>query len=252
MMASQSFYLASLMLERALANPNWTAATEQRGSYQDLEKVAVILDVDETILDNGPFQEKLIVEDTQYDSDEWDDWVGLGRAPRLSGAVSFVRRAEKLGVSIFYVTNREHKRWKETNENLRMKGFPVSEDGANLLSKYKQPDWDSDKTPRREFVARTHRILLLIGDDLNDFVSGPRTPDPSDPDPAYLQRRKVAEMHRNMWGTKWIVLPNPTYGSWERALYKVGAECRNPADDEVRKACRKEKLRQKYLHLEGH
>jgi acid phosphatase len=72
--------------------------------------------------------------------------------------------------------------------------------------------WSSDKTGRRAFVARTHRILLLIGDDLNDFVSVAAAKTPSD-------RLALAKQHSAKWMDRWVLIPNPAYGSWDRIIY---------------------------------
>ena len=81
-----------------------------------------------------------------------------------------------------------------------------------ILSKHERDGWSSDKSTRREYVAGRHRILLLVGDDLNDFVSVGFKPTAED-------RRALAQEHADLWGTKWILLPNADYGGWERSLY---------------------------------
>lgn len=233
---AQAFRLADVMLDRAIADPDWTAALEQTGDYRELGKRAVILDVDETILDNAPFQGKIVLDDSQFHPENWGKWVGRAEATALPGATEFVERLRADGVDIFYVTNRTHENSAHTAKNLSELGFPVDPDGANLLSKRKQEDWGSDKSTRRAFVARSHRILLLVGDDLNDFVSGVRGADTS-----LSKRGEIAGAHRDKWGTKWIVIPNPAYGSWERVLY--GFQDNLP---------RGEKLKAKYPRLKGY
>ena len=81
-----------------------------------------------------------------------------------------------------------------------------------ILSKYEKEGWGSNKEPRREHVACTHRILMIIGDDLNDFVVAGKTVD-------LATRHQLTDTNVGMWGEKWFVIPNPNYGSWERSIY---------------------------------
>jgi acid phosphatase len=77
-------------------------------------------------------------------------------------------------------------------------------------------DWGSDKSSRRAEVALHYRVLLLVGDDLGDFASNVRTSIPA--------RRDIVLRYRENWGSKWIILPNPMYGSWEAALYPTDSQ----------------------------
>jgi predicted secreted acid phosphatase len=87
----------------------------------------------------------------------------------------------------------------------------VDSAGTFVLSRDEKPDWGSDKSSRRAAIAKTHRILLLIGDDLGDFVSGAKdTP---------KNRVQLVQNHGSFWGTRWFLLPNPMYGSWDYSLY---------------------------------
>ena len=113
-------------------------------------------------------------------------------------------------MTVFYVTNRDARLEEATRANLEKLGFPVADEPDVLLMRGERPPWGSDKTSRRAHIARSFRVLLLVGDDLNDFVAA---------EPASVaERRALVERHREKWGTRWIVLPNPMYGSWERAL----------------------------------
>jgi len=214
MATTQAFALAKVMLDRALADGGWTAALEQSGDASALPP-AVIFDMDETLVDNSPFAAKGILDnDRRFNHDKWVAWVKRKQATALPGAIAFARYATQHDVAIFYITNRDHRQASATLANLKALGFPVAADGANLLSRNKQPGWGSDKATRRAFVARTHRILLLFGDDLNDFMSGVRGKGVT-----MTTRKVLAARHRDNWGTRWIVLPNPAYGSWQRATY---------------------------------
>lgn len=210
MIAEQSYILARDKLDAGLGDSAWTAAIEQQSEYSQLPP-AVILDVDETVLDNSPFQARLAKEGTDFDVGMWEDWVREVRASPVPGAVEFVAYARSKGVAVFYVTNRWHGSEKETMINLGQLGFPLDDQFDAILCRGEEGDWGIDKSSRRRAIAEKYRILLLIGDDLNDFVSGARvTPN---------ERVELSEEYHEYWGEKWIVLPNPVSGSWERALY---------------------------------
>ncbi len=223
-LARQAYAVAARMLEAALADPGWTAALEQQGEFSRLPP-AVILDVDETVLDNSPFEARALRRGEPFETVRWKEWVARAEARPLPGALEFCRAAAARGVAVIFVTNREADLEDATRENLRRAGFPLDTVADPLLTKGERPEWSSDKGTRRAHVAATHRVLLLVGDDLGDFVSGARS--------ALPQRWGLAQAHRDAWGTRWIVLPNPVYGSWEWAL-TGGAEgeeaCRRKLD----------------------
>lgn len=219
MATSQAYLLASIMVDRALSKPDWTAAPEQItvAGYQKLPP-AVIFDVDETLLSNVRFEGRIITDFGTFDPTLWATWQKTGSPGVIEGALAFVERLQELGVNVFYVTNRDRDYDAETAASLRAWGFPVTTGGdGTLLSKHK-PEWGSNKTTRRAYLAQRYRILLLVGDDLNDFVAGARKDGPG-PEVTPQSRRDLAARYRDYWGTKWIVIPNPMYGSWERALY---------------------------------
>ena len=210
-LSRQAYGAAAVRLEKALADKNWTAATEQAGRDVSALPPAIIVDVDETVLDNSPYQARLILNQEAYSEESWNEWVAAAEAEPLAGAVEFLQAASKRGVTVFYVTNRDVSGEAATRANLLAKGFPVDASRDVLLLKGEN-DWPSDKTSRREFVANDFRIILLCGDDLNDFVSGARTKDPA-------PRNALVEAYASWFGERWIVLPNPTYGSWEGSLF---------------------------------
>jgi acid phosphatase len=205
-----TFRQAKEALTRARADKTWTAALEQTGTFSNLPG-AIVVDIDETVLDSSPFQGKVAAARTVYNQRLWDDWAARAQANGTPGASEFLSYARDNSVVVFYVTNRYFKQEKDTVANLQKRGFPVDSGGTFVLSRDEKPDWGSDKSSRRAFIAETHRILLLIGDDLGDFVSGAKdTP---------KNRVQLAQKHSSFWGTRWFLLPNPIYGSWEYSLY---------------------------------
>jgi 5'-nucleotidase (lipoprotein e(P4) family) len=206
-LAAGSYRSATAALAAALADRTWTAATEQTGAYADLAP-AVILDLDETVLDNSPVQAQLVLDRTDYRPATWDAWVAKSDPGLIPGAKDFLAHASSRGVAVFFVTNRTAKEQPATLKSLADAGIAASD--ATVLCTGEN-GWTSDKTARRAEIARTHRVLLLIGDDLNDFVStARRTP---------AERVQLAMAHADRWNRSWFLLPNPIYGSWERALY---------------------------------
>ncbi len=218
-----TYAAAAAALAPALADKTWTAALEQQGDAAGLPP-AVIVDVDETLLDNSPFQAQEILEGTAYCDKSWPAWTGKAAARALPGALEFARAAADKGVTVFYVTNRGKDEEAATVANLKCAGrdaagqclaFPNADEDHVLVPGESPAEgekaWTSDKTARRAHVARSHRVLLLVGDDLRDFLSTPPGATPED-------RVRLARGHADRWGKSWFLLPNPAYGSWERAL----------------------------------
>jgi len=208
--ALQAFRLAQDQLDAALKDPQWTSALEQGAGAAALPP-AVIVDVDETVLDNSAYQARMVRDGTAFSPDTWDAWVMEARATAIPGAVEFARHAAGRGVAVFYVTNRTANIEEATRRNLAAEGFPVAAEVDTVLTRGERPEWQaSAKGPRRAHVARGYRVLLLVGDDLGDFVADASgTPE---------DRRTRTAAYESWWGRRWIMLPNPTYGSWERAV----------------------------------
>ncbi|HJU86442.1 MAG TPA: HAD family acid phosphatase [Gemmatimonadota bacterium] len=208
--ALQAYDAAREDLPIALADSGWTAAVEQEGHDFSTLPPAVVLDVDETVLDNSPQQARTILAGRSFDPEAWGAWVDEARAPAVPGARDFLALADSLGVAVFYVTNRDHPLEESTRRNLEAEGLPLDPELDTVLSRGEREGWGSDKASRRAAVAERYRILLLVGDDFNDFVSArlPRE-----------ERDRLLERYRDRWGDRWFMIPNPVYGSWENALY---------------------------------
>lgn len=207
--AQQAYLLARLQLDCALADPGWTAATEQVGRPMEQLAPAVILDADETVVDNAAFQARLVEDGDAYNAANWAAWVNERKATAVPGAVAFTQYAQSRGVTVFYVTNREAELEPATRDNLAALGFPLDPARDTVLTRLERPDWPSDKTSRRAHVASDFRVLLLVGDDLGDFLPNRGS---------VAERDARVAPYAEWWGTKWIVLPNPMYGSWLTAL----------------------------------
>lgn len=212
-----AFNTAKRQIDAAVADHARTAATEQTGDVSALP-MAVILDADETVVDNSAYQARLVREGMAYDEPSWTAWVSEARARAVPGARDFLDYARSRGVEVFYVTNRKAEEEEATRRNFVSLGLPLNATYDTLLVRGEN-GWTGDKTARRAHVAKTHRILLLIGDDLGDFISIDRK--------SREERSELVRSNRERWGRDWIVIPNPMYGSWERAL-TTGAQ--SPGD----------------------
>lgn len=209
-LTSQSFNVARRMLDVALADPQWTAAIEQKGDYSKLPP-AIITDVDETLIDTSGYQATLFHANAKHSEERFGAYSATARPPALEGAREFLRYAQSRGVKVFYITNRTKPFEDRVRANLENAGLPLDANEDTVIMRAERPDWDSgDKSPRRAWVAQSHRIVLLLGDDFNDFVTSYGM--------NVEQRARIFEQVRDNYGTKWIILPNATYGSWERAL----------------------------------
>jgi acid phosphatase len=218
--AIQAYRTATVMLDHALEDSEWNACPGSPGMAD--RPPAVILDVDETVLDNSPYEAWLIESGEEYDRASWNEWVRMEAAGEVPGALAFTRRADSLGVAVFYVTNRRAEVEEPTRANLERLGFPFADSVDVLLTRGESPESeDRDKQSRRDLVSSRYRCVMLVGDDLGDFVSGARG--------TLTDRMERFEMYADFWGTRWIVLPNPQYGSWKEALF--GGDYSVPASE---------------------
>jgi 5'-nucleotidase (lipoprotein e(P4) family) len=211
----QTYRDAQSRLLAALKNPRWDAlAREDRASPARRLPPAVVLDVDETVLDNSPYQARLVRSGGEFNEADWAAWCREEQARALPGAVEFTRFAASHGIAVIYISNRAKDLDRATLANLRKAGLPVSGPEAflglgTLVEGCEQAG--TEKGCRRQQVARTYRVLMQFGDQIGDFVTV------SANDPA--GRRKAMAAYMGWIGTRWFVLPNPTYGSWEPALF---------------------------------
>ncbi|MBU0693012.1 hypothetical protein KKH18_14515 [bacterium] len=206
----QTYGTAQALLPVALADSSWTACIEQGENYAALPP-AIVLDVDETVLDNTAFESRLILTNDHYRKENWIPWCNEAKAPAMAGVKEFLVKADELGVAIFYLTNRGSDVEEATRENLIKEGLPFDTEGDHLLTKGEKEDWGSDKGSRRKHIAETHRVIMLFGDNFNDFAPETQVSPEA--------RVDLAVSYADRWGTKWFMLPNPDYGDWEAAFY---------------------------------
>ncbi|MFC2086453.1 5'-nucleotidase, lipoprotein e(P4) family [Bacteroidota bacterium] len=167
---------------------------------------AIVFDIDETLLDNSPFETETIRTGKDYSKEFWMEWTAMEKARELPGAVDFVNHARDKGVEVFYISNRYHDELTETINNLKKHGFPNVDTSHVLLRKN-----ESDKTSRRNIVSENHTIVMLVGDNLTDFSQ------------EFANRGEdlgfsLVDEKKFEFGSTFIVLPNPMYGEWVKAI----------------------------------
>ena len=165
--------------------------------------LAIIADVDETVLDNSPYDGKLILNNTTYNRESWVEWGNLEIAKAIPGSLEFLIYASEKNVEIFYISNRYSEQLEATVNNLKKLGFPDAKESNVLL----RGDTRS-KSERRKSVSDNYEIIMLIGDNLSDFNDEFEIK-------LYDERSDQTDKLKNEFGTKLIVLPNPNYGDWE-------------------------------------
>ena len=220
----QIYTSAKNNIDKALADKSWTALKNQLKDYQNLPP-AIILDIDETVLDNSEHQVRSIKNGTNYPIG-WKEWVSEESAGALPGVKEFLSYANTKGIKIFYVTNRTHDLEEYTRNNIKSLGLPFDNDMDVLLMK-NEKGWGSDKTSRRDLIRKDFRVIQIFGDQLDDFI--PLTESAK----SMNERKILIDKYADMWGEKWYMLINPMYGEWEEALYEHCWSCYPEENDRV-------------------
>lgn len=204
------FELARIRLHEALRHKDWTAVPQMEPKNYEKLPVAIVSDLDETLLDNSNYEASLITRGTDFKSKEWTDYVNSQTTKAMPGAKGFLDYAAKQGVKIFYVTNRTKEEEPATRENLEKLGFPLDAKLDTILTKG-EISKGSDKGPRIASIAAKYRVVLLMGDNFADFTDKAKG--------TQAERLKQFEADRKHFGHDWIAFPNPEYGSWESAAF---------------------------------
>lgn len=213
--------------QHAVLGVNWV---QQSGEYQALayqafnvakvsfdhakvkkgKKKAVVVDLDETMIDNSAYAGWQIQHDKPFDGKDWTRWVDARQSQAIAGAVEFNNYVNSHGGKMFYVSNRKDSNEKAgTLDDMKKLGFNGVSEETLYLKKDK-----SNKTPRFEEIEKQgYEIVLYVGDNLNDF--GDATYRKSN-----AERKAFVDANSKQFGKTFIVLPNPNYGDWEGGLAK--------------------------------
>ncbi len=178
----------------------------------DRRPLAVIVDIDETVLDNSPYQVNAVRNCKTFDAAAWKAWTDKAAAKACPGARDFLLAARDGGCEVFYITNRDQSERASTLKNLQDVGFPNADDAHLLLM-----EGTSDKSARRAQVASTHAVLLLVGDQLRDF-------DERFKDRSVNNGKNVVDAIADSLSQYFILLPNPMYGTYRDAIQGKGTD----------------------------
>lgn len=225
----QAFRAARSSLEDAIARNGGTG-----------EGLAIVTDMDDTLVDGVHYTTDLMLGGTKNNV-QFARFLMTDACNALPGALDFLNFAEENGVEIFYVTNRSEKGYKSTEEGyqggngyaenqdsladdlgismydislkqLQYLGFPYGDREHLILNNAQKNTPRSKESARQSVIDRGFRIVLFLGDDINDFT------DDFDEDAVSRAERATEAPYRDKWGTEWIVLPNAVYGSWYNAI----------------------------------
>ena len=198
-LAYQGYNVAMNAVKMAVTDPS-----HQR------KPLAIVLDADETVVDNTKLMGESIVNGNgRFDAPWWRQAVHQGKSQAMPGAVEFLNEVHKQGVEIFYVSNRYAPvNLDVTIQNFKELGFPsVDKDHVLLFEK------DSDKQPRFDMIAKKYYVVVYMGDNAGDFPISTKGK-------TLAERNGIIDAHKEDFGTTFVVFPNPAYGSWVSALAK--------------------------------
>jgi 5'-nucleotidase (lipoprotein e(P4) family) len=202
-LAYQAFNWARIVLDNDEKTKKKLPKAERR------KPRAVVVDIDETVLDNSPSQADGIKKREAFSSAGWYAWGEMRKAKAIPGSVEFLNHTISKGVKVYFVSNRDEVQKAATMDNLKKVGFQGVTNETVML----RQNGVSTKEPRRNEILKTHRIVILMGDNLDDMSD-------------VFERKSVADRFaetdkvRAMWGNKFIALPNAMYGTWESAIYE--------------------------------
>ncbi|MCB0504027.1 MAG: 5'-nucleotidase, lipoprotein e(P4) family [Cyclobacteriaceae bacterium] len=187
-LAEQAYNMATIALNESLASAT--------------QPLAIVTDIDETVLDNSPYQAKEVLDNINY-PDYWDEWIHKEEAQPIPGSLAFFRHADSLGIVIFYISNRDARYLNATINNLKKYGYPQA-DSAHI---YLKTTTSSKEERRNKVLEQGFEIALFLGDNLDDMSAQFETEDIN-------ARANAVKENLSKFGSKYIVLPNPTYGKW--------------------------------------
>ena len=211
-LCEQAYNAARYSLDEMLASAN-----------RDGKPLAIITDLDETVIDNSPFNAKMIELDEPYKKERWIEWGNEISAEGVPGAVSFFKYASSKGVEVFYISNRYPEQLEVTIENLKKLDLPYVDKNHVLLRGV-----SSSKTERRNQVYETHKVVMLLGDNLADFSDLFEYQESE-------RRHNLVDSLKSDFGTKFIVFPNVMYGDWQtRGIYEGRYDWSETQKDSIR------------------
>lgn len=207
----QGFNIARMRLDQALA-------THKKGD----KPLAVVTDMDDTILLANSYWGHLINQNKDFFDDAiWDQWIPKNKMMPSPGSLEFLNYAKSKGVEVFYVTSREQGEptYQYALDHLKVYGFPYADPQHLTVLR----DTSNKEKPQQE-IAQKFNIVVMLGDNLNDFK---RLYYVKDVD----KRIELMEQDKDLFGQKFIIFPNPTDGHWVAAIF---GDSEPPANDQNR------------------
>ncbi|MEA2103184.1 MAG: 5'-nucleotidase, lipoprotein e(P4) family [Candidatus Cloacimonadota bacterium] len=171
------------------------------------KKRAILVDMDETIIDNSLYNAVRVVREQEYPK-EFYKWIDSSKADAVAGAMDFLNFADRNNYEIFYITNRRMESYDISLKQLQTMNFPQA-DSLHLLLK----ETSSNKETRRQMIAGKYHIALLLGDNCDDFSEEFYRK-------SIEERKNAVNFLKDEFGTKFIILPNPIHGAWKKAIYE--------------------------------
>jgi acid phosphatase len=190
--ALQTYRLAAHVLDRRVAG-------KAAGSW------AVILDADETLLDNSQYLKERFAIGEKFAPRTWREWTSRKSAPSVPGAAGFLKHIRELGGRIAIVTNRAAVECDDTEVNLKANGLLYDAILCNpdLGNPSKEARFAQVESGKTAAGLPPLEVVMWVGDNIHDF-------------PGMNQEARSDLSRLGEFGERFIVLPNPTYGSWER------------------------------------
>lgn len=201
------YLLAKIQLDENLKNREKSAFLEQKNDFKYLPS-AIIMDIDETILNNTNFAVYMQTDlKNIYSRELWDSYVKQEISMPISGSVDFINYVASKGVKVFLVSNRTQGQLSATINNLKQIGVKIPKEQIMLVGG--KPSWNSNKYHRYDEIAKNYYIAMIIGDNMTDFLI------PFAKGTSYKKYKELNKKYAVYIGKYWIQLPDPTYGSWQ-------------------------------------
>ncbi|QNL21171.1 5'-nucleotidase, lipoprotein e(P4) family [Hyphobacterium sp. CCMP332] len=187
--------------------------------------LAIISDLDETVIDNSFYNAMLIEKNQEYSKKSWKEWVLLEKAKAIPGAIDFFTRVKEMGIEIFYISNRSESEKTATINNLQKLGLPNADSSFVFLK-----TTSSGKEIRRKRVLQNYDVVLYMGDNMSDFSE-------LFDNKGTVHRNALTDSLRSTFGRKFIVFPNSIYGDWEsKGIYEGNYQLNPSAKDSIRRS----------------
>lgn len=185
---------------------------------------AIVMDLDETVVDNSFYNAQLLLDSEEYSKETWKDWSDLAKAGAVPGAIEFIQYAQEIGVTVMFISNRREAELGSTMKNVIELGV-TDVDSTNFLLRAEE----GSKMNRRSKVSESHEILMLFGDNLADFTELFDKRSNTD-------RNNLVDSLSVDFGSKFVVLPNVLYGEWEGSLFDYKYDWTTFQKDSIRQS----------------